>query len=113
MVELLLVAVRLVMVAFVVVELPMMRSVMDAKVATSEEMKELVEVLLVAVRLVATRSVAVALPIVALVASRFVVVTPVADAVVRVVCPVTESVPPTLVLPEVVRFVAEAFVRVV
>ena len=50
MVELLLVAVRLVMVAFVVVELPMMRSVMDASVATSEEMKELVVVLLVEVR---------------------------------------------------------------
>ena len=63
--------------------------------------------------MVATRSVAVALPIVALVASRLVTVTPVANAVVRVVCPVTESVPPTLVLPEVVRFVAEAFVRVV
>ena len=40
---------------------------------------------MVAVRLVATRSVAVALPIVALVVSRFVAVTPVADAVVRVV----------------------------
>ena len=50
MVELLLVAVRLVMVAFVVVELPMMRSVIDASVATREEMKELVEVLLEEVR---------------------------------------------------------------
>ena len=85
MVELLLVAVRFITVALVVVELPMMRSVIDARVATSEEMKELVVVLLVAVRLVATRLVAVALPIVALVASRFVVVTPVADAVVSVV----------------------------
>ncbi len=68
---------------------------------------------MVAVRLVATRLVAVALPMVAFVASRFVTVTPVADAVVRVVCPVTPRVPPTLVLPEVVRLVAEAFVRVV
>jgi hypothetical protein len=51
-VELLLVAVRLVIVAFVVVELPTMRLVIEAKVATSEEMKELVEVALDAMRLV-------------------------------------------------------------
>ena len=44
------VAVRFVTVALVVVELPMMRSVIDAKVATREEMKELVVVLLVEVR---------------------------------------------------------------
>ena len=50
MVELLLVAVRFITVALVVVELPMMRSVIDARVATSEEMKELVVVLLVEVR---------------------------------------------------------------
>jgi len=50
LVEVALSAVRFVMVALVVVELPMMRSVIDASVATREEMKELVEVLLVEVR---------------------------------------------------------------
>ena len=46
----LLVARRLVATAFVVVELPTMRSVMLAKVATSDEKKPLVEVLLTEVR---------------------------------------------------------------
>lgn len=44
-------ATRLVTVAFVVVELPTIKLVMVAKVATKEEMKEEVEVLLVAVKL--------------------------------------------------------------
>ena len=47
------VAVRLVIVALVVVEFPTLRSVILARVATREEIKELVEVLLVEKRLVA------------------------------------------------------------
>ena len=38
---------------------------------------------------------------------------PVEDAVVRVVCPVAVRVPPTFVLPDVVRLVVDAFVRLV
>ena len=47
----LLVVVRLVATALVVVELPTIKSVILARVATRDEMKELVEVLLVVVRL--------------------------------------------------------------
>ena len=46
-----LVAAKLVIVAFVVVEFPTIKLVMEARVATREEMKELVEVLLVETRL--------------------------------------------------------------
>ena len=52
MVVVLLVARRLVATAFVVVELPTMRSVMLARVATSDEKKALVVVVFVAVRFV-------------------------------------------------------------
>ena len=54
-------AVRLVIVALVVVELPTMRLEIEARVATSEEMKELVEVEVVERRLVVERFVVVAL----------------------------------------------------
>ncbi len=52
------VKVALEMTAFVVVELPTMRLVMLAKVATRDEMKEFVEVLFVVTRLVAVAFVA-------------------------------------------------------
>jgi hypothetical protein len=42
-----------------------------------------------------------------------VAVSPVEDAVVRVVCPVTLSVPPTTALPDAVMLVADALVSVV
>ena len=98
LVVVLFVAVRLVMKAFVVVELPTMRLVMLARVVTRDAMNPLVVVLFVVEELVVTKLVAVALIAVrkevdALVAARLVVVIPVADAVVRVVCPDTLRVP--------------------
>jgi hypothetical protein len=67
LVEVLLVAVKLEIVALVVVELPTIRSVIEARVATSEEMKELVLVELVVTRLVEVAFTAVRLVVDALV----------------------------------------------
>ena len=82
LVELLLVAVRLVIVALVVVELPTIKLVMLARVATREEIKELVEVAFTEERFVAKRLVELLLVEEALVVVKLVVVAEVIRALV-------------------------------
>ena len=101
------VAVRLVTKALVVVELPTIKSVILARVATSDEMKELVEVLLVVTRLVEVALTAVRLVVDALVRYAFVAVIPVAEALLSVVCPFTTR------LLEIDTLVVDAFPSVV
>ena len=102
-------AVKLVATALVVVELPTMRSVIDARVATREEMKELVVVALVEILLVEKKSVAVS-AVAEAVASDVCpdAVSAVTVVVARVEVPVVVSVPPMFVSPETVRAVVDA-----
>ena len=68
---------------------------------------------LVVVAFVAVRLVKIAVTALRRVEKRFVAVNPVEEALPRVVCPVTLSVPPTCVFPETVSAVAEAVARTV